>query len=95
MERLIYDQINEYIEPFLSKVLTRFRKNHNTHSLLKVRENFKEAIDNSNLVSAIFMDLSKEFYTLNHDLLNAKLEVYGFSAKSLSYMHSYLNKRLQ
>ena len=58
-------------------------------------ENFKEASDKSSSASAIFMDLSKAFDTLNHDLLIAKLEVYGFSAKSLSYIHSYLNKRLQ
>ena len=58
-------------------------------------ENFKEALDNGNSVSAIFMDLSKVFDILNHDLLTAKLEAYGFSAKSLSSIHSYLNKRLQ
>ena len=58
-------------------------------------EIFKEALDKGNSVSAIFMDLSKAFDTLNHDLLIAKLEAYGFSAKSLSYIHSYLNKRLQ
>ena len=41
------------------------------------------------------MDLSKAFDTLIHDLLIAKLEAYGFSAKSVSCIHSYLNKRLQ
>ena len=36
-ERIIYNQINEYIEPFISKVLTGFCKNHNTQdSLLKM-----------------------------------------------------------
>ena len=46
-------------------------------------------------ISAFFIDLSKAFDTLNHDLLIAKLEAYGFSVNSLSYIHSYLNKRLQ
>ena len=74
-ERVIYNQINEYTEPFLSKVLTGFRKNHNIqHSLLKMLENFKEALDKGNSVNAIFMELSKAFDTLNHDLLIAKLE---------------------
>ena len=41
------------------------------------------------------MDLSKAFDTLNHELLIARLEVYDFSAKSLSYICSYLDKRLQ
>ena len=58
-------------------------------------ENFKEALDRVTSVSTIFMNLSKAFDILNHDLLIAKLEAYGFSAKSLSCIHSYLNKRLQ
>ena len=41
------------------------------------------------------MDLSKAYDSLNHDLLIVKLEAYGFSAKSLFYINSYLNKRLQ
>ena len=94
-ERLIYNQINEYIEPFLSKILTGFRKSHNTqHSLLKMLENFKKTLDKGNSVSVIFVDLSKAFDILNLDLLIAKLESSGFSAKSLSYIHNYLNKQL-
>ena len=41
------------------------------------------------------MDLSKAFYTLNHDLLIPKREAYGFSISSLRYTCSYLNQRLQ
>ena len=41
------------------------------------------------------MDISKAFDTLNHDLLIAKLEAYGFSANSLNYIQSYLRNRLQ
>ena len=42
---------------------------------MKVLENYKEALHKSNSVSTIFMDLSKEFGTLNQDLIIAKLEV--------------------
>ena len=66
-ERVIYNQINEYIKPLLSKVLTGFCKNHITqHSLSKMLKNFKEALGNSNWVSATFIDLSKALNTLHH-----------------------------
>ena len=41
------------------------------------------------------MALSKTFNTLCHDVLIAKLDAYSFSSKSLSYIHSHLNKRFQ
>ena len=55
----------------------------------------KEALGKGKSVAAIFIDLSKAFDTLNHDLLTAKLEAYGFSKNSLNYIQSYLNNRLQ
>ena len=94
--RIIYNQIDGYIEP-LSNLMAGFGKNHNTlHSLLKKLKKSKETLDRSEsvLVSAIFMCyLSKAFDTLTRDLLIAKLETTGFSAKSFSYIHRYLNKR--
>ena len=41
------------------------------------------------------MDLSKAFEMMNHDLLLAKLKVYGFSDLSLVLMYSYLKYRKQ
>ena len=41
------------------------------------------------------MDLSKAFDTINHDLLLAKLEAYGFDENSLNILSSYLNRRFQ
>ena len=62
---------------------------------MKILENFKEALNKGDSVIAIFMGLSKACDTLNHYLLIAKLEAYGFSAKYFSYTHRHLNKRLQ
>ena len=41
------------------------------------------------------MDLSEYFDTINHDLLIAKLDVYGFSDNALLIMLSYLKNRSQ
>ena len=52
-------------------------------------------MDKCNSVSTIIMDLSKVLDTRKHGLLIAKLEAYDFSVKYLSYVHSYLKKRLR
>ena len=58
-------------------------------------ELWKEALDKGKSAGAIFMDLSKTFDILNHDLLIAKFEASGFSENSLNYIKSYLLNRLQ
>ena len=49
----------------------------------------KEVFDKAISVNAIFVDLSKASDELNPDILIANI------GKSLSKIHSYLNKRLQ
>ena len=41
------------------------------------------------------MDLSKAFDCLNHELLIAKLEAYGFSRAALKLVHNHLSNRKQ
>ena len=47
------------------------------------------------VINAIFMDLSKAYNFLSHDLQLAKLEAYGFDLNSLNLIHSYLSSRQQ
>ena len=63
-----------------SPYLCGFRKNHNAqYSLLKMIENSKKQLGNGEKVGVFFMDLSKAFDTINHNLLCAKPKAYGFS----------------
>ena len=58
-------------------------------------EIWKKVLDKGGYICAIFMDLSKAFDTLNHDLLIAKLGAYGFETDALRYIKSYLKNKKQ
>ena len=53
-------------------------------------EIWKNILDKTGYVCAMFMDLSKTFDTIHHDLMISKLGAYGFSHDALQYMRSYL-----
>ena len=46
--------------------------------------------DNKSISAAILMDVQKAFYTINHDLLIAELQVYGVPGTSLKLVKNYL-----
>ena len=56
-------------------------------------EKWKTSLDKGDYVGIIFMDLSKTFDTINHDLLLAKLKAYIFSHNGLAFTLSYLKNR--
>ena len=51
--------------------------------------------DNEGVFGALLTDLSKAFDYILHDLIIAKLEVYGFRIDALKLIHDYLSNRKQ
>ena len=90
-ERIIHKQITSYMRDKLSSCITGFRNSHGTqHSLVVMLEKWKREC-----VSALSMNLSKAFDTINHNLMIAKLKAYGFSREALKSMQNYLKIRKQ
>ena len=81
---------------FFDNFLCAFRKGHGCQTtLLRLLEDWKQALDNNEYVAAILMDLSKAFDCLPHDILLSKLSAYGLSESAVSLMKSYLSDRTQ
>lgn len=73
-----------------------FRQNKSTQTALADALNYVyEGLNNKQLLSAIFFDLSRAFDTVNHSLLLKKLESVGVRGVPLKWSHSYLSDRTQ
>ena len=58
-------------------------------------ETCKKFLDKKGYVGAVLVDLLKAFDCLDHDLLLAKLDAYGFSRSALKLICSYLSENRQ
>ena len=58
------------------------------HVLITLIEKWKKNLDDKEYSGVVFMDLSKAFETINHDLLIAKLDAYGFGKAALKLIKS-------
>ena len=95
-EEILFNQINHYIEPYFSDFLKSLRISHSTQQrLLKMSEKLKHLSDNVYNIGAFFMDLLKALNVLNHSLLLAESDAYGFSLKFTIFIQRYLNKSMQ
>ena len=93
-EKVIYDQLSQYLDKYLNSLLCGFRKAHSSqHALFKLLQ--ASQLDKSVFVGRILMDLSKAYDTRPHDLLVAKFETYGIDKNGLNLIHNYLTNRKQ
>lgn len=73
-----------------------FRQGLSTESaLLKQKELILQNIENKLLTLGIFVDFSKAFDCINHDILLDKLYAYGIRGNPLKLIRSYLEERQQ
>ena len=79
-----------FFEDIFNKQQCGFRKGYNTQQcLLKMLEKWKRSVDGGKVFDALLTDLSKAFDCLDHELLIAKLNAYGFSLPALRLINDY------
>ena len=84
-ERIVFNQMNLFLESRFSSLLAGFCKEHSTqNALINMIEKWKHALDKGKKVGTTFMDIFKAFDIPNHNLLLAKLNVYGFSFNAIN-----------
>ena len=97
-EKIIHKQINSHFT--LHKLFYTgqygFRHGHSTElAATELIDRIAFSMDKGEIPINIFMDLSKAFDTIDHDILTYKLKHYGFKDNSLSLLSSYLTGREQ
>ncbi len=77
-------------------VNTVYKKTHSAElAALEIADRLITQMDNNEIPINIYLDLSKAFDTIDHNILKSKLEYYGIKSTSFQLFDSYLTYRKQ
>lgn len=98
LERVVHKRLYHYLvtHNLLSQSQYGFQANISTeHAILELQNRIVTDLARKHWCSGIFIDLSKAFDSLNHEILLNKLNHLGVRGKSLTWFKSYLSERCQ
>ena len=73
-----------------------FQKEHSTeHAILQLTNQILQSFSQDKFTIGFFIDLSKAFDTVDHNILLKKLSFYGIRNNNLNWFRSYLSNRKQ
>ena len=96
IEKAISNRMTNYLEDsnIFSDTQFGFRKNMGTETaLLNYIDNIQNQLNNHKYTISVFMDLSKAFDVINHEILRVKLEHYGFRGNFLNFLMNFIKDR--
>ena len=98
IEKFVTKRLYEYLDTnhLLYKHQYGFQSGRSTlHPLLHIVDFISKALNDNEIVVAVFLDLQKAFDLVNHDILLLKLKKMGVRGSSLKWFESYLKNRKQ
>ena len=98
LERLMYSRLLRFVNErnLLYAFQFGFRALHSPNLAMTVLvDKISKALEDGEYVLGLFLDFSKAFDTVNHDILYKKLEFYGVRGLPLQWFKSYLTSREQ
>ena len=97
-EKVLYKRIYDFVSSrnIISETQFGFRANHSTsHAIHHSVDFIKQAHAKNKHVLSVFIDLSKAFDTIDHEILLHKLSNYGIRGTPHCLLRSYLSNRYQ
>ena len=98
LERLVYNRLYKHLSnlKILYPKQFGFEKGHSTdHALLQLVDQIYKSFERNEYTIGVFIDLSKAFDTVDHNILLKKLDVYGISGTYFQWFRNYLSNRKQ
>ena len=98
MEKLVKKRLTSYLSKhdILSDFQFGYRTKHSTtHAILNISDTILRNLDEKKHTVSIFLDLSKGFDCVNHEILLKKLFHYGIRGLAYDFFKSYLTDRVQ
>ena len=97
-EKLMFNRLSEYLKwkNVLCVNQFGFREKHSSYmALITLVDHLSEALEKGDTVIGLFLDFSKAFDTVDHDILLLKLNHYGIRGPILDWFNDYLCNRRQ
>ena len=98
LERILHDQIYAYFDNnnlFYNQQYGFRKEKSNGQAIFDVLQNLFEKWNKKLYSGCIFVDFSKAIERVDHEILIAKLKLYGFDDLSLKFMKNYITTRTQ